>query len=384
MAPAAQRLRARALGLRIGFYSPGPHNAITDVAGVRVGHVTVVRGVPAARGAETIVRTGVTAVLPRTDVWSGGVFAATHTLNGDGEMTGTRWIRDLETLTHPVLLTGTRSVGAVYDAALAYIYDRVRDRRWGMLPVVAETWDGLLNDLSVQSIEPSHVYDAIDLASDGEVAEGNVGSGTGMVCYDFKGGIGTASRSISCGAASYTIGVLLQANFGSRPQLVVDGVPVGRVMTDLMPETGAPAPGSDLHEGSVIVVIATDAPLSSVQLKRLARRGGLGLARTGSISANTSGDIIIAFSTANVIPLAPTEIPLRVSLLPSDLVDPLFQGVVEATEEAVLNAICAGVTMLGVRGNVVHGLPYDRLARAFEEHGRRLTLPPAARVVDHA
>jgi len=335
MAPSGMRMRARALGIAIGTYPPGPNNAITDVGGVLVGHATVMRGDPGSRSTEPVVRTGVTAVLPRADVWAGGVLAATHTLNGDGEMTGTRWIRDLETLTHPVLLTGTRSVGAVYDAALSYIYERRPDRRWGMLPVVAETWDGLLSDQRVQSIEPSHVYEAIEGATDGPVVEGNVGSGTGMVCYDFKGGIGTASRQLPERGGRYTVGVLVQANFGSRRQFVIDGVPAGQTLTDLMPKIAPTMSSDESHEGSVIVVAATDAPLSSRQLERLARRGALGLARTGSISANTSGDIIIAFSTANVVPMKGARPTLALAQLPTDSVDPLFQAVIEATEEAV-------------------------------------------------
>jgi len=385
-APAAQtrRARARDLGIVVGTLPPGPLNAITDVAGVLVGHATIVNGEGTLKIGEGPVRTGVTAVLPRKDVWFNGVYAATHTLNGDGEMTGTHWIRDRETLMHPVLITNTGSVGDVHAAEIAYMNERHPSRDWAFLPVVAETWDGTLNDVRGQHVKKTHVFAAIDDAKDGPVAEGNVGGGTGMVCYSFKGGIGTSSRRVPENAGGYIVGVLVQANFGRRPELTVAGVPVGREIADLMPETNHRAgaePGilgvSDInvdHEGSVIVVVATDAPLSSRQLDRLASRAALGLARTGSTSGNTSGDIFIAFSTANTIPQSTSSRTVSATFVSPEstaTLNPLFQAVVEATEESVLNALTKAETMTGINGNRVHALPYDRLAAALAKYGRR-------------
>jgi L-aminopeptidase/D-esterase-like protein len=385
-APAAQtrRARARDLGIVVGTLPPGPLNAITDVAGVLVGHATIVNGEGTLKIGEGPVRTGVTAVLPRKDVWFNGVYAATHTLNGDGEMTGTHWIRDRETLMHPVLITNTGSVGDVHAAEIAYMNERHPSRDWAFLPVVAETWDGTLNDVRGQHVKKTHVFAAIDDAKDGPVAEGNVGGGTGMVCYSFKGGIGTSSRRVPENAGGYIVGVLVQANFGRRPELTVAGVPVGREIADLMPETNHRAgaepgiPGvNDInvdHEGSVIVVVATDAPLSSRQLDRLASRAALGLARTGSTSGNTSGDIFIAFSTANTIPQSTSSRTVSATFVSPEstaTLNPLFQAVVEATEESVLNALTKAETMTGINGNRVHALPYDRLAAALAKYGRR-------------
>jgi D-aminopeptidase len=368
--PPAPRVRARDLGITIGTLPTGPLNAITDVAGVLVGHSTIVRGdgpVSVGRGP---VRTGVTAVLPRKDVWFNAVFAATHTLNGDGEMTGIHWIRDLETLAHPILITNTASIGTVHEGAIAYMNERHPGRDWGFLPVVAETWDGSLNDIRGLHVKREHVFEALDKAANGPVAEGNVGGGTGMVCYQFKGGIGTSSRKLTAENGGYTVGVLVQANFGSRPQLRVDGVPVGREIQDLMPDIKREAQPNPEHEGSVIVVLATDAPLTSRQLERLARRAALGLARTGSVSGNTSGDIFIAFSTANAIPQQNRPKVMDVKLLSTDEINPLFQAVVEATEESVINALMKAETMTGINGNTVHALPYDRLATVMAKYGR--------------
>jgi L-aminopeptidase/D-esterase-like protein len=378
--PAAQtaRVRARDLQIVVGTLPTGRLNAITDVAGVLVGHATIVRGDGALKVGEGPVRTGVTAVLPRKDIWFNGVYAATHTLNGDGEMTGTHWIRDRETLMHPVLITNTGSVGTVHEAEIAYMNERHPTRDWAFLPVVAETWDGTLNDVRGQHVKKSHVFAAIDDAKDGVVAEGNVGGGTGMICYGFKGGIGTSSRRVGENAGGYTVGVLVQANFGRRPELTIAGVPVGREIADLTPETsrggGAPADINLDHEGSVIVVIATDAPLSSRQLERLASRAALGLARTGSTSGNTSGDIFIAFSTANTIPQTTTSRTLSATFISPEStasLNPLFQAVVEATEESVLNALMKADTMVGINGNKVHALPYDRLETVMARYGRR-------------
>src|SRR5262245_22288223 len=379
--PAAQtaRVRARDLQIVVGTLPTGPLNAITDVSGVLVGHATIVRGDGALKVGQGPVRTGVTAVLPRKDVWFNGVYAATHTLNGDGEMTGTHWIRDRETLMHPVLITNTGSVGTVHEAEIAYMNERHPSRDWAFLPVVAETWDGTLNDVRGQHVKKSHVFAAIDDARGGVVAEGNVGGGTGMICYGFKGGIGTSSRRVGENAGGYTVGVLVQANFGRRPELTIAGVPVGREITELTPETnrggsGAAAEINIDHEGSVIVVIATAAPLSPRQLERLASRAALGLARTGSTSGNTSGDIFIAFSTASTIPQSTTSRTVSATFISPEStasLNPLFQAVVEATEESVLNALMKADTMVGINGNRVHALPYDRLKTVMAKYGRR-------------
>jgi D-aminopeptidase len=367
------RLRARDLGITIGSMPPGPLNAITDVAGVLVGHSTVVRG----RGSLTIgngpVRTGVTAVLPRKDIWFNAVFGATHTLNGDGEMTGIHWIRDMETIAHPIIITNTASVGSAHEAAMAYMNERHPGRDWGFLPIVAETWDGRLNDIRGLHVKRQHVFEALDAARSGPVAEGNVGGGTGMIAYAFKGGIGTSSRTLTAGEGGYTVGVLVQANFGSRDQLLIDGVPVGReLVKEALPEIKSEGQPNLDHEGSVIVVIATDAPLSSRQLERLARRAALGLARTGTASGNTSGDIFLAFSTANVIPQQDPPKVLEARLLSTDEINPVFRAVVEATEESVINALMKAETMTGINGNTVHALPYDRLAAVMAKYGRPL------------
>ncbi len=359
----------------------GPLNAITDVPGVLVGHSTIVRGQGTLKIGEGPVRTGVTAVLPRKDIWFNAVFGATYTLNGDGEMTGTHWVRDLETIAHPILITNTVSVGSVHEAAMAYMNERHPGRDWGFLPLVAETWDGRLNDIRGLHVKRSHVFEALDKAASGPVAEGNVGGGTGMVAYAFKGGIGTASRKLAAGEGGYTVGVLVQANFGSRESLVIDGVPAGRELAkDLLPEVKTEGQPNLDHEGSVIVVIATDAPLSSRQLERLARRASLGLARTGTYSGNTSGDIFVSFSTANVVPQQNTPKVLDAKLLSTDEVNPIFRAVVEATEESVINAMTKAETMTGVNGNTVHALPYDRLAAVMAKYGRPLQRQrPAAR-----
>lgn len=378
--PSAQtpRVRARDLGIILGTLPPGPLNAITDVAGVLVGHATIVRGSGELKIGEGPVRTGVTAVLPRKDIWFNGVYAATHTLNGDGEMTGTHWIRDRETLMHPVLITNTGSVGTVHEAEISYMNERHPARDWAFLPVVAETWDGTLNDVRGQHVKRAHVFAAIDGARGGQVEEGNVGGGTGMVCYGFKGGIGTSSRRVPSSIGGYTVGVLVQANFGRRPELTIAGVPIGREISDLLPETHrGDGPAADVnvdHEGSVIVVMATDAPLSSRQLERLVSRAALGLARTGSTSGNTSGDIFVAFSTANTVPQSSTSGTVSATFISPEstaTLNPLFQAAVEATEESVVNALMKAETMTGINGNRVYAIPYDRLSAALAKYGRK-------------
>jgi D-aminopeptidase len=353
--PGDARQRARELGIVVGTYPTGKLNAITDIPGVLVGQTTIVKG--------SNIRTGVTAVFPRKDVWANGVFAATHTFNGDGEMTGTHWIRDLETLNYPILLTNTGSVGGVMDAVSRYTTVRHPEHKWDFLPVVAETYDGFLNDIQGRHVGYEDVAEALDSARDGRVEEGNVGGGTGMVCFHFKCGIGTSSRQLPAADGGYKVGVLVQANFGTREQLTIDGVPVGRELVDVT------AP-SQAKEGSIVVVIATDAPLSSRQLERVAQRAAMGMARTGSTSGNSSGDLFLAFSTANVIPLRGSEKEMAIRFLTTDHVEPLFRATVEATEEAILNALMMGQTMRGMDGHVAVEIPYDRLKAVMAKYGR--------------
>jgi D-aminopeptidase len=334
-------VRARELGIEIGTLEPGPLDAITDVAGVRVGHATIVRGED--------VRTGVTVVVPELPC-----FAAPYRLNGNGEMTGLEWVRESGLLTTPVGITNTFSVGVVRDA-IVESQVRVSRDRWH-LPVVAETWDGLLNDIRGMHVQPEHVFSALDQAADGPVAEGNVGGGTGMVCHGFKGGIGTASRR----ADGYTVGVLVQANHGARARLQIAGAPVGRL---LGPER-IPLPPQEEDEGtgSIIVLVATDAPLLPHQCDRLARRAALGIGRTGGAGEDSSGDLILAFATGNRN--LEGDDPLAIEMLPNAGMNPLFYAAIEATEEAIVNALLQAETMSG-RSGTVHRLDPDLLAEAL-------------------
>jgi L-aminopeptidase/D-esterase-like protein len=334
---------------------------------VEVGHVTLVDG--------GSVRTGVTAVLPRGRGKPGldQCFAGAFSLNGNGEMTGIAWLEESGLLEGPVLITNTNSVGVVRDAVIDFARKRWpsaegwSDALWS-LPVVAETWDGHLNDIYGMHVRPEHVVQAIDGARPGPVAEGNVGGGTGMICYEFKGGIGTASRVLTATDGGYTLGVLVQANFGRRHQLLVAGLPVGRELTTDLVYTRRR--GSETTEnGSIIIVVATDAPLLPHQLKRLARRAALGLARTGSVAGNGSGDLFVAFSTANPrVGDAKGTVPLE--MLPHDRMGPLFEATVGATEEAILNALVAARTMTGFEGHRVVALPHDRVREILRRHGR--------------
>ncbi len=360
MSSGSAKPRARQLGVPLAG-TPGALNAITDVAGVEVGHATIV----ADADAEKRVRTGVTAILPRGRRYD-PVFAGWFSLNGNGEMTGTTWLGESGFLEGPVLLTNTHSVGVVRDAAVAWmiergLYEPSASGYFWLLPVVAETYDGLLNDVNGFHVRPEHVFAALDSAAPGPVAEGNVGGGTGMMCYQFKGGIGTASRRLPADRGGWTVGVLIQANFGRRRDLVIAGVPVGREITDLMPEGGGPVDGPG---GSAIVVVATDAPLLPHQLNRLARRVSMGLARTGSYAANGSGDIFLAFSTANGGAARRRGVK-TVRMLPNDEMNPLLEATVQATAESVVNALLAAETMTGHRGRTVHALPHDRLKQVL-------------------
>ncbi len=341
-------MRARELGITLGELKPGPLNAITDVAGVRVGHTTLIEG--------DDVRTGVTVVVPPAQV-----FAAPHRLNGNGEMTGLEWVRESGVLTTPIATTNTHSVGAVHEALIAAGQQHDDAPDWA-LPVVAETWDGFLNDIDGFHVRREHALAALDSASDGPVAEGNVGGGTGMVCHGFKGGIGTASRR----AGRWTVGVLVQANHGGRSRLAVDGVPVGRELgTDRIP-------GPTRPDGSIIVLAATDAPLLPHQCARLAQRAALGIARTGGAGENSSGDLVLAFSTGNELPKP------QVRLVANDRMDPLFYAAIEATEEAIVNALLAAETMTGFGGNTVHALEAEALLEVMERYGRGGSRPAPA------
>ena len=367
--------RARDLGVPFEG-TPGPLNAITDVAGIEVGHHTIIRGDGELVVGEGPVRTGVTAVLPRGRASRGRVFAAWFTLNGNGEMTGTTWLRDRGILEGAVMITNTHSVGAVHEATIAWAQANLDAPDWS-LPVVAETWDGFLNDINGFHVRQEHVFAALDSAQGGPVAEGSVGGGTGMRTFGFKAGIGTSSRIVEAGGNEYTIGVLVQSNFGSRSLMTVAGVPVGREIPDLMPEPGPfdapPGPGDgDVYgrDGSIIIVAATDAPLLPHQLNRFIRRTTLALGRVGSIASNGSGDIFIAFSTANEEAAHNEGGVAPLENLANNNINPLFEGVVQATEEAIVNAMVAGRDMVGVNGRKIYGLPRERLRDILRRYNR--------------
>jgi len=359
-----EKPRARDLGVPFDG-TPGALNAITDVAGVAVGHSTIVNGEGALEVGKGPVRTGVTAIRPRGEASvDTPVFAGWFSLNGNGEMTGTTWIEESGFLEGPVMFTNTHSVGVVRDAVVAWRVKRgAADATgyWWSLPVVGETWDGYLNDINGFHVKERHAFEAIESARGGPVAEGNVGGGTGMICHEFKGGIGTSSRRLSEKAGGYTVGVLVQANYGLRHQLRIAGVPVGEEIRD-----GA-LWGRD--DGSILVVAATDAPLLPHQLKRIARRISLGLARLGSVAGNGSGDLFLAFSTANP-EAGKTEGTVSLSMLPNDRMNPLFEATVQATEEAIVNALVAAETMTGIDGRKVLALPPDRLEAVLRKYGR--------------
>lgn len=371
LAGAAQtRPRARDLGVPFEGV-PGPRNAITDVAGVSIGHTTLIRGEGRLKVGEGPVRTGVTVILPRAKSPEDPVFAGWFSLNGNGEMTGTTWVEESGFLEGPIAITNTHSVGVVRDALVDWQVNRGAMQQAFALPVVAETFDGWLNDINGFHVRPEHVRQALESASSDRVAEGNVGGGTGMNCYGFKGGIGTASRRLPAQAGGYTVGVLVQANFGRREQLLIAGAPVGRELgCDKVPcRTTPSAPPADGREGSIIIVVATDAPLVAHQLKRLARRASLGIARTGGTSGNGSGDIFIAFSTANPGAGKAAQ-TAAVSMLPNDRMDPLFDATAHATEEAIVNAMVAAETMVGRDGHRSLAIPHDALRDVLRKYNR--------------
>lgn len=371
--------RARDLGIRIGRLEPGPLNAITDVAGVRVGHVTLIRGDGSLRVGEGPVRTGVTVVIPHDgDIWTEPVFAGAHRLNGNGELTGLEWIREHGLLGGAIGITNTHSVGTVRDGLVqAAAHARGgRDDFWA-LPVVGETYDGCLNDLNGFHVRPEHVRQALSDAGDGPVPEGNVGGGTGMICHEFKGGIGTASRQLRQG---WTVGVLVQANYGSRALLRIDGVPVG----EAIPTDDVPSPWDQLDAlnaraspegGSIIGVVATDAPLLPHQCARLAQRVGMGVARMGSYASHGSGDLFVAFATGNrdLSRRAGEDDPrptVELRMVVDEQINPLLEAVVEATEEAITNALLGAETMTGRDGITAHAIDHGRLVEVMRAHGR--------------
>jgi len=369
---ALARPRARALGVPFDG-TPGPLNAITDVPGVEIGNTTLISGSGTPDLIDKAVRTGVTVILPRGKQNADPVYAGWFSLNGNGEMTGTAWVDESGFLEGPVAITNTHSVGVVRDAVIEWgLRQKPSTRQWS-LPVVAETYDGWLNDINGFHVKPTDLFHALDEAKSGPVPEGNVGGGTGMVCYGFKGGIGTASRVITTAKSGYTVGVLVQCNCGRRPQLTIAGVPVGREIPQSVPyaEAGPQPPGSAEQGdvGSIIIVVATDAPLLPHQLKRLARRATLGLARTGSSSGNSSGDIFLAFSTAN--PHADDAPgPNSVLTVSNEEISPLYTATVEATEEAIVNAMVGATTMTGRDGHTAIELPHERLIEALKKFGR--------------
>jgi L-aminopeptidase/D-esterase-like protein len=366
----AAKPRARDLGVPFDG-TPGPLNAITDVAGVTVGHTTLISGEGKLKIGKGPVRTGVTAVLPRgKDSMLNPVFASWFAQNGNGEMTGTTWVEESGFLEGPVMITNTHSVGVVRDAVIQWRVDHGQPDvfgYWWSLPVVAETWDGWLNDIHGFHVKPEHAIHAIDSAHSGPVEEGSVGGGTGMICNGFKGGIGTSSRKLSEKNGGYTIGVLVQCNYGSRQNFRVAGIPVGREIASEDPYAYQPSAISE--QGSIIIVIATDAPLIPTQLRRLAHRATLGIGRDGSISGNGSGDIFIAFSTANSGASALDKV-VDVKMMPNAGLDSVFAATVEATEEAVINAMIAAESMTGIENHHVTALPHDQLIAALKKYNR--------------
>ncbi len=363
------RARLRDLGISIGHLPTGPYNAITDVEGVLVGQYTLIHDTP------HVARTGVTMIVPRNgNIWADAAFAGSFIFNGCGEMTGLAWIEEAGMMHTPIGITNTNSVGVVRDAIAAYPTEQAKQGQapasiassWdGSLPIAAETWDGWLNDIAAFQVTKEHAHEALKAAKTGPVAEGNVGGGTGMICHEFKGGIGTSSRLVDSASGRYTVGVLVQTNYGSRPLLRVDGVPVGR-------ELGferVPSPWlKKATDGSIIVVIATDAPLLPIQCKRLAKRATVGLSRVGSIGSNGSGDIFLAFATGNHLPAPAPAGPYDLKMIPHDHLDSFFEGVAEAVEEAILNALTAAETMVGWQGRTVYALPLDNLQRIMKKY----------------
>jgi len=345
------RARARDIGIQIGTLPTGTHNAITDVAGVKVGHVTLNEG--------DSIRTGVTAILPSDDIWTARLFGAAHVIHGNGEATGIARINQAGWIESPILLTNTLSVGAVHDGVVRYIVKRYPDNNI-VLPIVAECYDGGLNDISGLHVTAQHAIEAIENATDGPVTEGSVGGGTGMRCYGFKAGIGTASRVLSEERGGWAVGVLVNSNGGRRSQLRIDGVPVGKEIVGSPPKLG--------RDGSFIIVIATDAPLTHRQLKQLAMRATHGLARTGTPSTDGSGEFVIAFSTANIFPNRTETGTFQIEMLINGRLNSLFQAVIEATEEAIVNSMTMATTTTGRNGRTMYAIPLTELQKVMKAY----------------
>ncbi len=365
----SKKPRARDLGIPLNGKT-GEFNAITDVKGVEVGHATIISGEGKLVRGKGPVRTGVTAILPKGKNYS-TVFSGWYSLNGNGEMTGTTWIEESGVLGGPIMITNTHSVGIVRDAVVEWLVtEPIASGVYWALPVVAETYDGFLNDINGFHVKKEHVFAALNSASSGPVIEGSVGGGTGMICHQFKGGIGTSSRLVTIRGETYTVGILVQANYGGRRNFMVAGVPVGKEITDLMPKRNIDRPREgNSRDGSIIVIVATDAPLLPHQLKRLARRVPLGIARVGGMSSNGSGDIFIAFSTGND-GFSDKNDYSDVKMISNNLMSPLFTAVVHATEESIINALVVGEAMTGINGNTVYALPHDRLKELLKKYNR--------------
>ncbi len=360
--PEQARKRLRDLGVVVGQYQPGPFNAITDVAGVKVGHTTLIQGDGPLKPGQGPIRTGVTVVIPRNDIWHKKVPAGAFVLNGTGEMTGLPWVAESGFLEYPIALTNTLNVPRVANGVMSWMitqYPEIGISDDTLTPVVAECDDSRLNDSQGRHVSEQDVIAALDSATSGTVKEGTVGAGTGMISYGFKGGIGTASRKLPENQGTYTVGVLVNANHGRRPELVVNGVPVGKLYEAPVQVSETQSPGQS--EGSIVIVIATDAPLDGRQLTRLAKRAALGLARTGSTARHGSGDFMLAFSTASVIPHYPKEPTYVLTHLADTHLNPLFTATVEATEEAVLNALATATTVIGRDSHQVEAIDLDRL-----------------------
>lgn len=363
-------MNIRDWGIFMGDFPCGPYNAITDVDGVRVGHSTIIKDSGAE--VEGVVRTGVTAIIPSEDIVENALYAGYFSLNGNGELCGSHWIEESGLLTTPIALTNTHSLGVVRDAMIRYYAERHKaDSSYWMLPVVGETWDGWLSDINGMHVRPEHLYEALDSAASGPVAQGCVGGGTGMILHEFKGGIGSSSRVLPAEAGGYTVGVLVQGNYGRRQDLVIANVPVGRhIPTSRIPGKEQGPSASPKEDGSIIIVAATDAPLTADQCKRLARRAALGLARSGGTASDSSGDIFLAFSTANRLGRGRGRAPLSVSTLPHGGMDELFAAVVEATHEAVVNALCAATATTGIYGRRMFALPIEEVRELMRRYGR--------------
>jgi D-aminopeptidase len=364
------RVRARDLGIRIGDLPTGQWNAITDVPGVRVGQTTLISGDGPLVVGQGPVRTGVTAIIPRDDLYANPVFAGYHQLNGSGEMTGIAWIEEAGLLATPIGITNTHSVGVVRDALIAHDLQQWQGEGimpW-RLPVVSETSDLGLNDINGFHVKPEHVFQALDTATSGHVPEGCVGGGTGMNCHQFKGGTGTSSRVLPAEHGGWTVGVLVQANYGWRRHLHIDGVPVGREI----PVEEVPAPGLPSNfDGSIVVIVATDAPLLPNQCKRLAQRATIGVARVGGNGDNGSGDLFLAFSTGNAgVDPRDSSSPVPIRMMPNNAMSLMFEAVADATQEAIINALCMATTMTGINGRVSQALPLDRLQETMAKYHR--------------